>query len=113
MFAFLMIAVAFGGDPCTAETPGVTLKNCEDLKEGMTVAQIQDLLGPGKKVWDFKKRPNPNLGGGLKWSWLGEWKGTEVTVKIWFDDNDKLLDAIWEFPPGSGKTGWIGKKKKG
>jgi len=91
--------------PIRKHIPGITVSNCEKLKRGMTKLDVIDLFG-SKPVITWDNEDGPSLFD-PKYASLGEYEASDLEVKIFFDCNDRVLDAVWLFPHEEGKISGI------
>ncbi len=97
--ALLLVAGAFLLTDVLLWQPGVTATNVQRIRRGMTVAEVEALLGaPARR------------GPGVSWLPQGlpageplfgpEWTGPGLTVRVWFDRSGQaLLVERWPVRP--------------
>ena len=72
--------------------PGITRANYERIREGMTLVEVEAILG----------RPGDGFGGDGDTPRVRFWQGDHVKVTVWFD-TDGCVEAGW---CGTGEEEW-------
>jgi hypothetical protein len=81
--------------------PGTTLENCERVELGMTLAEVEALLGTGHST-GLHKHLNRDPWAAPPWLVLGDrglpgrwyvWSGKEVSVFMTIDEHDRVVYA--------------------
>jgi hypothetical protein len=98
-----LVAFAFGITDRFLSSPGITEPNVRRIQRGMTIAQVQSLLGgKGRFVCSFEPDAPPADG----WeTWI--WAGKEGRAWVTFTTKGRVKDA--RFDPASTPPPWINR----
>jgi hypothetical protein len=81
----------------TRPSPGLTPDNCMRVFKGMTVGQIEAILGPMHQK-QLSRAQVPE-------HWFGGWENEAISVEICFSMGDTVEFGSWEYPIN--EVSWI------
>lgn len=84
-----------------ATVPKLTKANCEKLLKGMSQGEVEALLGKPHRSSDARKEFGLPAIDTRVFCVFCKWSVEQLGVSVWFDENDRLVDAFWETPLGS------------
>jgi hypothetical protein len=76
--------------------------NFEKIQVGMTLAEVEDILGgPGRPVSVWNRSGRRNAAGELAQETCRVWEGGETVITIFFDEQGVVLEKEIGHQPGS------------